>query len=178
MINKKLESLEIIERSILYTKVERKNDSFLDLLERMKALNSPLEKEKEFEPHHRSPLAKTMADNWHNKRNSVNENWHINSRKDDGELKATNRPIAITYKDNKKDFGKDDLKKEGLKTILIEKKQNSSIEIMQYKDDTKRTTHIEDKGVLKKGIVKEMIKRMERQSKKETSSIYTIRKKI
>ena len=39
MINKKLESLEIIERSILYTKVERKNDSFLDLLERMKALN-------------------------------------------------------------------------------------------------------------------------------------------
>ena len=119
-----------------------------------------------------------MADNWHNKRNSVNENWHINSRKDDGELKATNRPIAITYKDNKKDFGKDDLKKEGLKTILIEKKQNSSIEIMQYKDDTKRTTHIEDKGVLKKGIVKEMIKRMERQSKKETSSIYTIRKKI
>ena len=122
IINKKLESLEIIERSILYTKVERKNDSFLDLLERMKALNSPLEKEREFEPHHRSPLAKTMADNWHNKRNSVNENWHINSRKDDGELKATNRPIAITYKDNKKDIGKDDLKKEGLKTILTDRK--------------------------------------------------------
>ena len=27
-----------------------------------------------------------------------------NSRKDDRELKATKRPIAIAYKDNKKDF--------------------------------------------------------------------------
>ena len=78
-----------------------KNDSFLDILERMKALNS----EREFEPHHRSPLTKTMTDNQHNERNSVIENWHINSsRKDDRELKATERPIAITYKDNKKDF--------------------------------------------------------------------------
>ena len=57
-----------------------------------------------------------MTDNWHNERNSVIENWNINSsRKDDRELKVTDRPIAITYKDNKKDFGKDDLKKEGLK---------------------------------------------------------------
>ena len=53
MINKKLESLEIVERSTTNTRVERKNDSFLDLLKRMKALNSPLEKEREFEPHHR-----------------------------------------------------------------------------------------------------------------------------
>ena len=65
MINKKLESLETIERSIINTKVERKNDSFLDLLERMKALNSG--KERQFEPHHRSPLTKTMIDNWHNR---------------------------------------------------------------------------------------------------------------
>ena len=55
-----------------------------------------------------------MTDNWHNERNSVIENWH-NSRKDGRELKAIEKPIAITYKDNKKDFGKDDLKKEGLK---------------------------------------------------------------
>ena len=48
-----------MERSITNTKVERKNDSFLGLLERMKSLNSKLEKEGEFEPHHRSPLAKT-----------------------------------------------------------------------------------------------------------------------
>ena len=35
-INKKLESLEATERSVI---VERKNDSFLDLYERSKALN-------------------------------------------------------------------------------------------------------------------------------------------
>ena len=54
-INKKLESLKAVERSITNTKVERKSDSFLDLLERMKTLNSELEKKREFEPHHRSP---------------------------------------------------------------------------------------------------------------------------
>ena len=67
MINKKLESLETMERSITNSKVERKNYNFLDLLERMKALNLKLEKEREFESHHRSPLAKTMIDNWHNR---------------------------------------------------------------------------------------------------------------
>ena len=36
-INKKLKSLEATERSII---VERKNDSFLDLYERLKVLNS------------------------------------------------------------------------------------------------------------------------------------------
>ena len=46
-INKKLESLESIERSVT---VERKNDSFLDLYERLKALNSPLKNEREFDP--------------------------------------------------------------------------------------------------------------------------------
>ena len=50
MINKKLESLEIVERSITYTRTERKNDSFLDLYEKMKAVN--------FEPHHRTPSRK------------------------------------------------------------------------------------------------------------------------
>ena len=34
----------------------------------MKTLNSKLEKEREeFEPYHRSPLAKTVIDNWHNR---------------------------------------------------------------------------------------------------------------
>ena len=59
-----------------------------------------------------------MTNNWHNERNIVIENWYINnSRKDDRELKATERPIAITFKDNKKNFEKDDLKKEDLKTL-------------------------------------------------------------
>ena len=60
-IHKKLESLETVERSITNTKVERKNDSFLGLLERMKVLNSELEKEREFEPYYRSTLAKTAS---------------------------------------------------------------------------------------------------------------------
>ena len=52
-----------------------------------------------------------MTETWHDERNSAIENWHINnSRKDDRKLKATERPIAITYKDNKKDFEKYDLK--------------------------------------------------------------------
>ena len=66
-INKKLESLETVERFIINTEVERKNDSFLDLLERMKTLNSELEKEREFEPHHISLSVKTVIDNWQNR---------------------------------------------------------------------------------------------------------------
>ena len=132
----------------------------------MKALNS----EREFEPHHRSPLTKTMTNNWHNERNSVIENWNINSnRKDDRELKATGRPIAITYKDNKKEFGKDDLKKEGLKTILTEKKQNSSIEVMQYKEDNKKDF---DERKDYSHIVQKMI-----EVEKERNSIEIIQKK-
>ena len=79
-----------MERSITNTKVERKNDNFLDLLERMKALNSELEKAREFEPHHRSPLAKTMIDNWYNRQKnnlvstdiSINKTYIKNSKKD------------------------------------------------------------------------------------------------
>ena len=52
-INKKLESLDNTDRSAIYTKEEKKNDSFLDLYEKLKVLNSPLKNEREFEPHHR-----------------------------------------------------------------------------------------------------------------------------
>ena len=77
-INKKLESLEAIERSVTVGKqndssVERKNDSFLDLYERLKALNSPLKHEREFEPHHRSSSAKTMIDSCYINNNSKEE---------------------------------------------------------------------------------------------------------
>ena len=60
MINKKLKSLEAIERSITYTRKERKNDSFWTF-EKIKAINSQ-EKERNFEPHHRTTLEKTMID--------------------------------------------------------------------------------------------------------------------
>ena len=78
-----------------------------------------------------------MTDNWHNKRNSAIEYWHINnSRKDNRELKATERPIAITYKDNKKYFEKEDLKT--LEATLTEKKESRAMEIKQQKDDIER----------------------------------------
>ena len=70
IINRKLESLENIDRSDIYTNVEKKNDSFLDLYERLKALNSPLKKESKFEPHHRSSFTETMKDNWYINSNS------------------------------------------------------------------------------------------------------------
>ena len=44
----------------------------------MKALNS--KKEREFEPYNKSPLVKTMTDNWHNRQkgNSVSTNISMN----------------------------------------------------------------------------------------------------
>ena len=78
-----------------------------------------------------------MTNNWHDERNSAIENWHINnSRKNDRELKTTERPIAITYKDNKKDFEKEDLKT--LEVTLTEKKESRAMEIKQQKDDIER----------------------------------------
>ena len=70
IINKKLESLENIDRSAIYIKEEKKRDSFLDLYERLKALNSPLKNEREFEPHHRPSSTKTIIDSRHINNNS------------------------------------------------------------------------------------------------------------
>ena len=63
-----------------------------------------------------------------------------------------------------------------LKTTFTEKKESCNNKIVQDKLDIID----EDKGIvmLKKGIVKEMIERMERQGNKETSSIWTICKKM
>ena len=49
-INKKLESLDNTDRSAIYTKEEKKNDSFLDPYEKLKVLNSPLKNEKNLNP--------------------------------------------------------------------------------------------------------------------------------
>ena len=85
-----------MERSITNTIVERKNDNFLDLLERMKNLNSKLKKESEFEPHHRSPLAKTMINNWHNsqKNNLVSTGTSINMTNIKNTKKKKKKKIA------------------------------------------------------------------------------------
>ena len=81
--------------------------------------------------------------------------------------------MAITYKDNKIDIGKDDLKKEGLKTILTKKKQNSSIEIIQYKKYNKKDF---DERKDYSHVVQKMIE-VEKEVKKEKSSIEIIQKK-
>ena len=87
-INKKLEFLEAVEKSVI---VEKKNDSFLDLYERLKALNSHLKKKREFEPHHRSSSIKTMKNSWYMYNNSKEE-----IDKNLQTLKATD--IRVEYK--------------------------------------------------------------------------------
>ena len=126
-INKKLEYLETVERSITNTKAERENDSFLDLLERMKALNS--EKEREFEPYHKSPLVKTMTNNWHTRQkdNLVSTDISMNMT----DIKSSKKDSLIETSDEQNNL-------KTLKTTLTEKKESSSIEIMQKEDDIER----------------------------------------
>ena len=107
-----------MERSIINTKVERKKDNFLDLLERMKNLNSKLKKESEFEPHHRSHLAKTVIDNWHNsqKNNLVSIDISINMT----DIKNSKKDRLIETIDERNDV-------KTLKTTLTESKEDSHI---------------------------------------------------
>ena len=81
-----------------------------------------------------------------------------------------------------------------LKTTLTEKKESSPIEIMQKEDDIERQksnnkkddlimeriTHIEDKGMIRKCIVKEMLEKIERQNDNTLKlvNIETLRKKL
>ena len=54
----------------------------------MKALNSPLKNEREFEPHHRSSSTNTMTDSWH-----INNNSKEEIDKNLQTLKATNEEL-------------------------------------------------------------------------------------
>ena len=143
MINKKLESLEIVERSITYTRTKRKNDSFLDLYEKMKAVN--------FEPHHRTPSEKTMIE--------IESGSIIKTV--DKRLKSTNRKAK--EKDDierqKSNNKKDDLIMERTTCIEDKEKGNSAIEIIQEKNDIER-----QKTIIRRGTVKEIIEKMERQN--------------
>ena len=81
-----------------------------------------------------------------------------------------------------------------LKTTLTEKKESSPIEIMQKENDIERQksnnkkddlimeriTHIEDKGMIRKCIVKEMLEKIERQNDNtlKLANIETLRKKL
>ena len=82
----------------------------------MKSLDSPLEKERDFEPHHRSASVKTMIDNWHNRQKSSLINIDI--------------PINMIYT---KDDKRNDLRT--LKTTLTKKKEYSFMHIAHEKGD-------------------------------------------
>ena len=144
-INKKLKSLEATERSFI---VERKNDSFLDLYEILKTLNSPLKNERDFEPQYRSSSTKTMTDSWY-----INNNSKEEIDKTLQTLKVTNRKVdeetgpikerVTRIKDKRKDLLKERSTIESVRDIINEDKE---------------------RGKIRKGIVKETLDKFERQN--------------
>ena len=129
-INKKLESLEADERSVI---VERKNDSFLDLYERLKALNSPLKNESEFEPHYRASSTKTMIDSCYinnNLKEEIDKNLQTLKAIDIRVDRKTN-PIeeSITrIEDKRKDLIKEKSTIESVRNIINEDKERDKID--------------------------------------------------
>ena len=149
---KKFESLEAIERS---TTVERKNDrdnridSFLDLYEKFKALNS--EQKRNFEPHQRSSL---VTDNWHDRKNSS--------------LVSTNRFINSNRKDYRQEVQKMiDLVKDR-SSIERQENNNRKDDIIETIQKKKIDGDKEEKGIIRKGIVKDMLERIGRQQGNST----------
>ena len=137
--------MEATERSFI---VERKNDSFLDLYERLKALNSPLKNERDFEPQYRSSSTKTMTDSWY-----INNNSKEEIDKTLQTLKVTNRKVdeetgpikerVTRIKDKRKDLIKERSTIESVRDIINEDKE---------------------RGKIRKGIVKETPEKFERQN--------------
>ena len=173
---------------ITNTKVERKNDHFLDLLERMKAFNSELKKERKFEPHHRSLLAKTVIDNWHHrqKNNLVSTDISINmtdikNSKKDSLIETIDERIDIktlktTLTDSKEDSH---IVQKKLGMIEVEK-ERSPTEIIQTKN-LDIIAKVKEKGMIRKDIIKEMLEKIERQNDVKIEAIckkLDIREKI
>ena len=153
IINKKLESLENIDKSVIYTKVEKKSDSFLDLYERMKALNSHLKQESKFEPHHRSFSTKTMIDNWHINNNRKDETGLQTLKATDIRVDRKTNPIeeSTTHiEDKRKDLIKETSTIESVRNIINEDKERDKI---------------------KKGMVKEILEKFERPNSEQKEVI-------
>ena len=121
--------MEAIERSVI---VERKNDSFLDLYERLKALNSPLKNEREFEPHHRSSSTKPMTNSCYinnNKKEEIDKNLQTLKATDIRVDRKTN-PIeerVTRIEDKRKDFIKERSTIESVRDIINEDKERDKI---------------------------------------------------
>ena len=178
-----MESLKAIERS---TTVERKNDRdnrigcFLELYEKIKDLNS--EQERNFESHQRSSL---VTNNWHDRKNSrlvsTDKFINITCRKDD--VRNNSKTLETTLTERK------DYSQEVQKMIDVVKVRSS---IERQENNNRKDNIIEtiqkmkldgdkEKGIIRKGIVKEMLERIERQQGNSTlinSKNGTLRKEL
>ena len=165
----------------------------------MKALNSPLKKEIEFEPHQRSSFTKTMTDNW-----CINDSLKEVVDKNLQTLKPTDRlvdeetgPIkerVTRMEDKTKDLTKEknSIENDRLKE-MVEKQNNkevsSSIQIIYKKLDIERQKSLietskkeslheklidNNNKTNRKGKVKEMLERIE--SQQTNSKDGTLRK--
>ena len=135
--------MEATERFVI---VEKKNNSFLDLYERLKALNSPLKNEREFEPHHRSSLTKTMTNSCY-----INNNSKEEIDRNLQTLKATD--IRVDRKTNPIEE----------RVTCIEDKTENFIKERSNIDSVRDIIN-EDKerDKIKKGMVKETLEKFER----------------
>ena len=113
---------------------------------------------------------------------------HLN-KNHDRELKAIEKPIVITYKDNKKDFDERKYYSQEMQKMIDVVKVRISIERQENnnrKDDIietiqkKKIDGDKEKGIIRKGIVKEMLERLERQQGNSilTNSSITLRKEL
>ena len=142
--------MEATKRSVI---VEKKNDSFLDLYERLKALNSPFKHEREFEPHHRSSSTKTMTDNWHINNNRKDKTGLLTLKATDIRVDRKTNPIkesTTRIEDKKKDLIKETSTIESVRNIINEDKERDKI---------------------KKGKVKEILEKFERPNSEQKEVI-------
>ena len=142
--------MEATKRSVI---VEKKNDSFMDLYERLKALNSPLKHEREFEPHHRSSSTKTMTDNWHINNNRKDKTSLQTLKATDIRVDRKTNPIeesTTRIEDKRKDLIKETSTIESVRNIINEDKERDKI---------------------KKGKVKEILEKFERPNSEQKEVI-------
>ena len=149
--------MEATERSVI---VERKNDSFLNLYERLKALNSPLKNEREFEPQHRSSSAKTMTDNCY-----INNNSKEEIDKNLQTLKATD--IRVDRKTNPIEESTTRIE-DRRKDLIKEKSTIESVRVIINED--------KERGKIRKGMVKDTLEKFERQNGEKNKEV--IRRKL
>ena len=133
----------------------------MELYEKIKALNS--EQERNFEPHQRSSL---VTDNWHDRKNSslVSTDRYINSNRKDYSQEMQKMIDVVKVRSSTESQENNDGKDDIIDTIQKRKLEGDK-----------------EKGIIKKGIVKEILARIERQQGNSTltnSKDGTLRKEL